>query len=35
MEEVTQDLFVTFEKKDNASVKNKILKKMCTWMWDI
>ena len=37
MEEITQDLFVTFEIKDTASAKNNLLKHqlMCLWMWDI
>lgn len=38
MEEITQDLFVTFEIKDTASAKNKLFKTyqlMCLWMWDI
>lgn len=37
MEEIAQDLFVTFEIKDTASAKNNLLKHqlMCLWMWDI
>lgn len=38
MEEITQDLFVTFEIKDTASAKNNLFKTyqlMCLWMWDI